>query len=116
VATEAELHTHAEAAIAERPAWPKHIFVIDSIPVTSVGKIYKPTLRCDAAARLVTRILQEALGIDGAEVRATEGGSRGMKVSVLLPVGDASSAERVREALGAFLFEIDVPFRNAGAN
>jgi fatty-acyl-CoA synthase len=116
VATEAELHTHAEAAIAERPAWPKHIFVIDSIPVTSVGKIYKPTLRCDASARLVTRILREELGIDGAEVQATEGGSRGMKVSVRLPVGDASSAERVREALGAFLFEIDVPFRNAGAN
>ena len=106
--TEAELHAHAEAAIAERPAWPKYIFVIDSIPVTSVGKIYKPTLRCDAAARLVTRILQEELGIDGAEVQATEGGSRGLKVSVRLPVHDASVVQRARDALGAFLFEAAV--------
>ena len=106
--TEAELHAHAESAIAERPAWPKHIFVIDSIPVTSVGKIYKPTLRCDAAARLVTRILQEELGIDGAEVQATEGGSRGLKVSVRLPVHDASVVHCARDALGAFLFEAAV--------
>jgi fatty-acyl-CoA synthase len=107
-ATEAELHAHAEAAIAERPAWPKHIFIIDTIPVTSVGKIYKPTLRCDAAARLVTRILREELGIDEAAVNATEGGSRGMKISVRLPVGDAAIAQRVRHALGAFLFEAAV--------
>jgi fatty-acyl-CoA synthase len=106
--TEAELHAHAEAAIAERPAWPKHIFVIDSIPVTSVGKIYKPTLRCDAAARLVTRILREELRIFGAEVQATEGGSRGLKVSVRLPARDTSATQRVREALGAFLFETAV--------
>ena len=108
VVTEAELHAHAEAAIAERPAWPKHIFVIDAIPVTSVGKIYKPTLRCDAAARLVTRILREELGIDGAEAQATEGGSRGLKVSVQLPVRDESVAQQVRVALGAFLFETAV--------
>ncbi len=108
VATEAELHAHAEAAIAERPAWPKHIFVIDSIPVTSVGKIYKPALRCDAAARLVARILREELGIDDAEVRATEGGLRGMTVSVRLPVGDASLVQRVAETLGVFLFEAAV--------
>jgi fatty-acyl-CoA synthase len=105
---EAELHAHAEAAIAERPAWPKHIFIIDTIPVTSVGKIYKPTLRCDAAARLVTRILREELGIDGAAVEATEGGSRGLRVSVRLPARDTSAAQRVREALGAFLFETAV--------
>jgi fatty-acyl-CoA synthase len=106
--TEADLHAHAEAAIAERPAWPKHIFVIDTIPVTSVGKIYKPTLRCHAAARLVTRLLREELGIADAEVRATEGGPRGMTVSVRLPESDASVAPRVRDALGAFLFEVEV--------
>ena len=41
--------------IAERPAWPKHIHVIEAIPLTSVGKIFKPQLRCDAATRLVTQ-------------------------------------------------------------
>ena len=47
------------APIAERPAWPRQIHVVDAIPLTSVGKIYKPQLRCDAAARLVTRVVRE---------------------------------------------------------
>lgn len=107
-ATDTELHAHAAAAISERPAWPKHVFVIDTIPVTSVGKIYKPALRCDAAARLVTRIVLEELAIHQAEIGVREGGSRGMVVSVNLPAAEASSAQRVRQALGQFLFEVTV--------
>ena len=54
--TEAELHEHAQRTIGERPAWPKQIHIVEAIPLTTVGKIYKPQLRCDAAARLVTRV------------------------------------------------------------
>ena len=37
-----ELYEHARRNIAERPAWPRHIYVLDAIPLTSVGKIFKP--------------------------------------------------------------------------
>jgi len=110
-ATEAELRAHAEAAIAERPAWPRHIFLVDAIPVTSVGKIYKPTLRCDATARLVTRIVREDLGIADAEVHVLEGGSRGMIVTVRMTASARSSIDRVRQTLSAFLFEVAVTGR-----
>ncbi|HCX15774.1 MAG TPA: acyl-CoA synthetase, partial [Afipia sp.] len=51
-ATPDELKAFAEPLIAERPAWPKQVIVIDAIPMTSVGKIFKPQLRTDAVQRL----------------------------------------------------------------
>jgi len=43
--------------ISERAAIPKNIFIMDSLPVTAVGKIYKPTLRMDAIKRVLTEEL-----------------------------------------------------------
>lgn len=43
--------------MGELPAWPRQIHLVDAIPLTSVGKIYKLQLRCDAATRLVTQIV-----------------------------------------------------------
>jgi|OpeIllAssembly_1097287.scaffolds.fasta_scaffold50512_2 fatty-acyl-CoA synthase len=45
---EADLRNHAERTIAERPAWPRHIHIVDAAPLTSVGKISKPPLRSTA--------------------------------------------------------------------
>lgn len=43
-ATEAELMQHAQAQVAERAAWPKHIRIVESLPTTAIGKIFKPAL------------------------------------------------------------------------
>jgi fatty-acyl-CoA synthase len=104
-ATEDELHEHAQQSIGERPAWPKQIHIIDAIPLTSVGKIYKPQLRCDAAARLVRRVVCEQLDLPDAQVKVSEGGRRGMHVSVTLPEAARDSAPAVEQALGRYLFE-----------
>ncbi|MDA8483168.1 AMP-binding protein [Pseudomonas resinovorans] len=45
-----ELQQYAFEHIAERPACPKRVFVVDALPVTVVGKIFKHTLRELAAA------------------------------------------------------------------
>ena len=103
--TEPELHEHAQRTIGERPAWPKQIHIIEAIPLTSVGKIYKPQLRCDAATRLVTRIVHEQLALPDARVQVNEGGRRGMCVSVTLPEASRLSVPVVEQALAAYLFE-----------
>ena len=107
-ATEAELHEHAQRTIGERPAWPKQIHVVDAIALTSVGKIYKPQLRCDAAARSLTQVLHEQLGLPGARVQVSEGGRRGMRVHVRLPQAARASVPVVEQALAAYLFESQV--------
>ncbi|MGZ5276383.1 MAG: AMP-binding protein, partial [Caldimonas sp.] len=83
--TEDELHEHAQRTIGERPAWPKQIHIVESIPLTTVGKIYKPQLRCDAASRLLARLVRDELALPEAQIQVSEGGRRGMRVSVILP-------------------------------
>ena len=106
--TEDELRDHAQATIPERPAWPKHIHIVDSIPLTTVGKIYKPQLRCDAAARLVRWVVATQAGVADAQVQAHEGGRRGMKIVVSLPSGARDGLPAVERALSAYLFESQV--------
>ncbi|SEA21291.1 AMP-binding protein [Variovorax sp. YR216] len=107
-ATEEELREHAEQSIGERPAWPKQICIVDAIPLTSVGKIYKPQLRCDAASRLVTHVVHDRLGLRDAQIRVQEGGRRGMRVTVDLPDAARSAVPTVEDALAVYLFETRV--------
>ena len=103
-----DLMAHAQATIDERPAWPKIIQVIEAIPLTSVGKIFKPSLRCDAAKLVVSRVLEDELGVADAEVDVVAGGPRGLCVSVTLGSQHRSSVTSVEKALEAFLFEARV--------
>lgn len=105
VAADDELQAWAQQYIAERPAWPKHFYVVPSIPVTAVGKIFKPQLRCDATVRLVRRIIQENMGLTQVDVTAQEGGKRGMSVIVTLARSEAHLASSIQQSLGAYLFE-----------
>ena len=106
--TDTELHAHAQTHIAERPAWPRHIYLIDVMPVTNVGKIYKPQLRVDAAKRLVQHIVTEDLGLSDARIHVADGGKRGLKVSVVLPESLAQQVSKVTAALADFVFESSV--------
>jgi fatty-acyl-CoA synthase len=107
-ATEDDLQEHAQRAIAERPAWPKQIYIVEDIPLTLVGKIYKPQLRCDATTRVVTHLLRERLAVPDAHVEAASGGPRGMRVIVTVPAADGDSVPAVEQALAGYLFDADV--------
>ena len=60
----------------ERAAVPVRLTFIDTMPLTGVGKIFKPTLRLDAAQRMVTDMLTDlvptpalSVSVDSHEVR-----------------------------------------------
>ncbi|MGB0385178.1 MAG: acyl-CoA synthetase [Ardenticatenaceae bacterium] len=103
-ATDQELRAHAEATIGERPAWPKQIHIIPAVPMTAVGKIFKPELRKDAVARAVDAVLREQ-NLDDAEVVVENGGPRGMIVNIKLVQGDADDARQLQDILNGYLFE-----------
>jgi fatty-acyl-CoA synthase len=77
--SEAELLDFAAARVDEAPARPKRVIIVESMPMTNVGKIYKPQLRMLAAHDVVARLVTEAcqdLGVNGAarpQVLAAEG-------------------------------------------
>jgi fatty-acyl-CoA synthase len=60
--TEAELLAFTAERVDEGPAKPKSITVLNTMPVTNVGKIYKPELRTLATAAVVQRLIQNAMG------------------------------------------------------
>lgn len=103
-----ELRSFAEPLIAERPAWPKRYYIVDSIPVTAVGKIFKPELRVDAVRRFVSRTINEAIGADPAGIKVTIGGRRGMTVSVTLLNVDTSLRSTVEQTFEGYNFEFAV--------
>ena len=110
VVSEEELRAHAEATIGERPAWPKHIYVVPAVPMTAVGKIFKPELRQDAITRAVEQVLREQ-NLNDAEVVVRGGGTRGAVVEVNLADAGEEDVRELREILNGFLFETEVTRR-----
>jgi fatty-acyl-CoA synthase len=96
---ETELIAWAASAIGEPAARPKHVYPVDAIPVTAVGKQFKPALAADAAVRAITDALAEA-GLP--EARATADYEDGQLV-VTVAGADPS---RVRDAVAGFALTI----------
>jgi fatty-acyl-CoA synthase len=112
--TAEELRAFAEPLIAERPAWPRHIIIIDAIPMTSVGKIFKPKLRSDAVQRVVRQEVVETAGIDDFSVDVVAGGKRGFDVTVTLPAEHSAKRSAASAALEGYLFDYKVVTADPG--
>ena len=59
--TEAELLAFTAERVDEGPAKPKSVTVLSAMPVTNVGKIYKPELRTLATAAVVQKLIHNAM-------------------------------------------------------
>ncbi|MDT0681109.1 acyl-CoA synthetase [Roseicyclus sp. F158] len=97
--TEAELLDFARDRISERAAVPKYLEIMDELPKTAVGKIFKPELRKRAIARVYDAALSEA-GVGAEVVEVVEDKKRGLVAR--LKVGDGAGAEDVQRALSAY--------------
>jgi fatty-acyl-CoA synthase len=96
-----ELAAFAQARIPERPAYPKAIFVLDALPVTAIGKLYKPTLRAMAIRWVVEDRLARSALASKVEVDVRAEG-KGLVVHCTLAGGGPDAAAQVRQLLGAF--------------
>ena len=98
-ATEDELIEYAAEHIAERAAIPKYLEIIDEIPKTAVGKVFKPDLRKSAITRVYNAALAEA-GIDASVAKVVEDKKRGLVAH--LSGRDGVDEAAVTATLGAF--------------
>jgi fatty-acyl-CoA synthase len=96
---EAELLAWACTAIGEPAARPKHIHPVDAIPVTEVGKHFKPALAADAAARAVTDALTAA-GLPDARATAAHEDGR------LIVTVTGADPGRIRDAVAGFALTV----------
>ncbi|MFV0245971.1 MAG: acyl-CoA synthetase [Qingshengfaniella sp.] len=103
--TSDELLAFASQRIHERAAIPKYLEIMDELPKTAVGKVFKPALRKAA----IRRILDETLAAAGSDVRVTEvveDKRRGL-TAVLDPGGGPVDDSAMAGILGGFT----VPWR-----
>src|SRR5689334_430081 len=96
---ETELLDWAGTAIGEAAARPKRIYPVDAIPLTSVGKQFKPALLADAAVRVAIEALAAA-GLAGTQVTAAHEDGR-----LVLTVNGADP-DRVHDAVAGFALTV----------
>ena len=99
----AELLVFATKNIPERAAWPKAIRIVDRIPTTNVGKIYKPDLQ---KLEIEDIVRTEAMAAKAtlAKIVFRQDPARGLMASVQVSRGQAELSKSL--AKYAFAFEI----------
>ncbi|MEX3964631.1 acyl-CoA synthetase [Paraburkholderia sp. EG286B] len=104
-ANEAEMTAFLRDEISERAAFPKGIRIVETMPLTAVGKIFKPALKRIETVDALQSALVEA-GVEGATVSIVEEALRGISVHVEL--SDAELEPLATAALGRFPFAFSI--------
>jgi fatty-acyl-CoA synthase len=92
-----DLREWAAGAVPEPAAAPKEVVLVDALPLTEVGKVFKPALRADAARRLIAA----ELGRLGGRARVVPGSGPG-SIGVVAP---DDQVDRVRDVLGGYALD-----------
>ncbi|MDT7726649.1 MAG: fatty-acyl-CoA synthase [Actinomycetota bacterium] len=97
-----ELRDWAAARVPERAAAPKEVIVLDALPMTSVGKQFKPALRLEALRQVVAGELV-ALGLPAEGVAVCR--ERGAPVVRVVRPAEDKLSDALSEVLRHYEFE-----------
>jgi fatty-acyl-CoA synthase len=98
--TEDDLRDWAGDRVPDRTAAPKTVTILDELPVTAVGKLYKLALRKDAARAELRAALDEIAGVQDIEA-AIEGSS----IVATVTIHPSAQEEAVKAILGRYAME-----------
>ncbi|GAA6154351.1 acyl-CoA synthetase [Pseudoteredinibacter isoporae] len=101
---EEDMMAYAADTISERAGVPKRITVLNEIPLTAVGKIFKPELRRMATETVLLERLAE-LGIQ-ARVECIHDTEKGLTTSI--EVAETSRVKELEKALQGFALSISI--------
>ena len=97
------LQIHLERNIIEPPAKPKRVVVLKELPVTAVGKIFKPALRDLAIKEKVTLEIERLFGQGvSAEINVDQEEKLNTRVQIIVHTNDNARLRELAENL-AFL-------------
>jgi len=102
-ASETELLEYASAHIPERAAHPKSVKILQAMPVTAVGKIFKPALSMMEIADVV-RVEAAANAAQLTSVDVMQDAKRGL----VARVGILGDSRAFRSAIGAYAFTTEI--------
>jgi fatty-acyl-CoA synthase len=105
--TDEVLRAWAAEHVAERAAMPKAVTIVDTLPVTAVGKPYKLSLRADAARYAIDEALAGVVGVLGVDATVDDG-----SIAVTVTVDSEADIEAINTTLGRYALTCDVKERS----
>ena len=106
---EKQILEYAKVNIGERAAIPKKIVIIDEIPLTSVGKIFKPALRRDAIKRAIEKELETIdKGLENIHVRVLDDKKFGELVTIIVRPYNGYNFQEIRKQINKALSQYTV--------
>jgi len=101
---EAELMDYLKSHLSERAAVPKFVHVIDALPMTAVGKTFKPAL----VIREIESVVREEAARQGvalSDLQVQQHNKLGMLATIAVDVADL---EKLQQALALFTFKTEI--------
>ncbi|WP_446210278.1 acyl-CoA synthetase [Micromonospora sp. IBSANI012] len=98
--TEDDLRDWASERVPDRTAAPKTVTVLDELPVTAVGKLYKPALRTDAIRREIRAALDKV-----PEVHHIGATTEGSSIVATVTVSPSADQAAIKAILGRYAIE-----------
>jgi len=97
-----QLQEHIEPNINEPPAKPKRVILLDSLPTTAVGKIFKPALRDFAVREKVRAEIDRIFGATSkADIQVDKDDKLNTLVTVSVDCDDAALIRELAESLSS---------------
>ncbi|MCH2094490.1 MAG: acyl-CoA synthetase, partial [Rhodobacteraceae bacterium] len=96
--TTEDLLEHCKIQVHERAAHPKHMTILDELPKTAVGKVFKPDLRRNAITRVYNDTLEKA-GLDARVSGVVDDKKRGLVAQL---TANGATEKEVQDVLGGF--------------
>jgi fatty-acyl-CoA synthase len=108
---ESDILQWAREHIGERAAVPKEVIIIDRIPLTAVGKIFKPALRWDAVRRTYAKEL-ESLGtsVAAVDIKVQEDKVHGTHAVIRIKAAQGADAGRIEQRVSELLARYTVHY------
>lgn len=112
------LLVYAREMIPERAVIPKDIYILEQMPLTPVGKVFKPDLRKDAMKRVLTEALSFLRDEAQVAISVAENSKSGTLARITLAGVPMNKREMLRQriagVLEAFTFKYRLEFLESG--
>lgn len=110
--TQEEIVRRLRQSIGERAAVPKEVYIIDRMPLTPVGKIFKPALRWDATKRIYEAELHK-LGdlVNAIEVKVGEDKVHGSLATIIIKPAPNISKDKITREVSELLARYTVKYQ-----
>ncbi|MBT7712360.1 MAG: acyl-CoA synthetase [Deltaproteobacteria bacterium] len=107
-----QIMEHLQNEVGERAAIPKKVYIVDEIPLTAIGKIFKPTLRYEAIRDVYeSAITNLGDSITSADVTARADDRHGTLVEITVKPSENSSKKEVEEQIKVALARYTVQYQ-----